>query len=54
MTKSCEDVTTSDEFEEFIKLKLNTVEVGLLETAKILCWDAQHLIRPDRIETFWN
>ncbi len=54
MIKSCEDVTTMKDFEEFIKLRLNTTEVGLLETAGMLCWDAIHIIRPDRIETFWT
>jgi len=54
MIKSCNDVTTMKDFDEFIKLRLNTVEVGLIETARILRWDAQHNIRPDRIKTFWR
>ena len=54
MIRSCNDVTTLDEFEEFIKLRLNTVQMGLVETARILRWNAEHNIRPDRIETFWN
>lgn len=54
MNRSCEDVTTLDEFEEFVKLRLNTIEVGLIETARILCCDDGHIIRSDRIETFWR
>jgi len=52
MIKSCNDVTTMKDFEEFIKLRLNTVEVGLLETARILRWDAGHTVHPDRLKTF--
>jgi len=54
MIRSCDDVTTMKDFEEFVKLRLNTVEVGLIETAGILRWDAGHIIRPDRIKTFWS
>ena len=52
MIKSCNDVTTLNEFEEFIILRLNTVKVGLIETAKILRWDAGRNVNPDRLQTF--
>ena len=54
MIKSCEDVTTLDEFEKFIQLRINTIEVGLIETARILRWDAGHTIHPDKIGTLWR
>ena len=52
MVNSCNDVTTMKDFEEFIKLRINTIEVGLIETARILRWDAGHTICPDKIKTF--
>jgi len=51
MIKSCEDVTTMDEFDEFMKLRLNTLQVGLIETAGILRWDSAHNIHPDTVQT---
>ncbi len=49
--RSCEDIRSVDEFENFIEFRANALRMGLDETARILCWDAKNLIS---LELFKN
>ena len=52
MIKSCEDVRTISDFNEFYNARYNADRVGLIETADILCWDENNLISPEVIMSF--
>lgn len=43
MIRSCEDIKTMDEFQKFSNLFLNTRNVGLEETARLIIW-SEHAI----------
>jgi len=48
MITSCEDITTLDQFEEFMNFRANILRLGLEETANMLCWhDTGHLMCPE-------
>jgi len=46
MIKSCEDITTTDEFDIFYNIYHNTHNIGLEETADIMCWDETYVVNP--------
>ena len=53
MIKSCEDIKTIDEFEELMESCVNSVRMGLQETADIVCWSKGELIAPELFESLF-
>jgi len=53
MIRSCEDIKTSIDFVEFYNFRHNTHDMGLEETADIICWDRSNIICPELFE-IWN
>jgi len=52
MIRSCEDVKTVSDFNEFYDARYNAYIIGLKETADIICWDENNLISPELIISF--
>ncbi len=51
MIKSCDDVETWDDYNEFANMLFNTNDMGLRETVKMLCWDDPNIISPKAFGT---
>lgn len=47
MIRSCENIETLDEFEEWIGSRANALRMGLQETADIVCWSEGELMDPE-------
>lgn len=54
MIKSCEDITTLDEFEYWAAARGKMLRIGLEETAEILCWDSENLMCPELFENLFE
>ena len=56
MIRSCNDVKTIKDFDEFYDVRYNAREMGLKETADIICWDEDNIICPELLESLesWN
>lgn len=54
MIRSCEDVKTVDNFEELVVVRIETIKIGLCETAEMLCWDKKYIICPILVETLFG
>lgn len=46
MIKSCEDVKTINDFDEFYQTQRRVRIMGLKETAKLIAWDSPTIINP--------
>lgn len=46
MIRSCEDVKTDDQYNEFFNVLFNTNGMGLRETVQMLCWRDPSVINP--------
>lgn len=51
MIKSCEDITTLDDFYEFARSWHNAREMGLRETISMLSWGERNIISPKLFST---
>ncbi len=47
MIKSCEDIKTMNEFDSFHAYFVNTTNVGLVETARLIRWDQCRIMEPE-------
>ncbi|KKM05715.1 hypothetical protein LCGC14_1751240 [marine sediment metagenome] len=54
MIRSCKDIKSMDDFQEFATCKDRTVEMGLFETARILRWNALFVMSPDLFDRLFE
>ena len=54
MIKSCKDVKTAHDFEEFCHTVFNTFDMGLTETANTICWEDPNIISPKAFTDLYN
>ncbi len=54
MIRSCEDVKTTDDFQEFCNVLFNTYDMGLNETADTICWEDPNIISPKAFTNIYN
>ncbi|KKM05712.1 hypothetical protein LCGC14_1751210 [marine sediment metagenome] len=47
MIKSCKDVKTAIDFYQFTRYRHNALELGLEETASMICWNKRSIICPE-------
>ena len=54
MIRACEDVKTLDDLCEFSSIRRGTQDMGLKETAEMICWNVYFLMSPTLYMTLKN
>ena len=54
MIRSCEDIETLDDFRKFAKYREDAFEMGLKETASIMCWNKFAVMNPNLFDTLFE
>jgi len=54
MIRCCEDIKTMDDFKKFAKYRGDAMEVGLEETANMLCWNEFTVMNSDLFDRLFE
>jgi len=54
MIRSCENIQTLDDFKKFAKYREDAIDMGLKETASIMCWNRYAVMNPKLFDRFFE
>lgn len=54
MIRSCNNIKSIDDFKKFAKYREYAIEMGLKETAFIICWSNSSVMNPDLFDRLYE